>query len=158
MENENEVVDRKRVVAEMYVLSMQDIQRIERCTYSKAKRIFEVMNSFHINGKPYVLANEYFCKNFDIDEVIMCQPLGEGLDTKVVKLLPPVLNTGDIAAIFDCSHKRAEEIMSVIPNTFQLNSSRFVKIDDFKTWINTLPNTAIIVGNYQGKKRKEGKL
>lgn len=153
----NEMVCRKRVIADMYVLSMQDIQRIEKCSYSRAKRIFETMNRFHINGKPYVLANEYFCKDFNINEVVLCQPLGEGLDTKVVKLLPPILSSGDIAAIFDCSHKRGEEIMAVIPNTFKVNNSSFVKIDDFRVWINSLPNTEIIVGDYRPRgKKKEG--
>ena len=49
--------------------------------------------------------------------------------------------------------------MAVIPNTFKVNNSSFVKIDDFRVWINSLPNTEIIVGDYRprGKKKEDTK-
>lgn len=144
----------RKPVVNMYVLSLQDIQRIENCTYSKALKIFKTMNVFHINSKPYVLANEYFCRDFDVKEITMYQPLGEGLDTKVVKLLPPILNAKDIAVIFDCGNKRAYEIIAIIPNSFKINEKTYVKADDFSAWINSLRNRSIRVGDYAKTKEK----
>lgn len=147
-EIEDKDICKRNLKAEMYVLSLQDIQRIENCTYSKAVKTFNTMNYFRINNKPYVLASEYFCKEFIVDDVAMYQPLGEGLDTKVVKLLPPVFTVRDVAAVFDCGIKHANEIMSVIPKQFKINNTKYVAAEDFKNWLKTLPNKQILVGEY----------
>lgn len=131
---------------ELYVLSVKDIERLEGCTYQEALRKFKTYEYFYINSKPYILAKDYFVSSFKISEILMYEPITEGIETKLIKVMPMMFTVSDIQSIFDCGHRQAYQIMDVIPGVFKINNKRYVSDENFKKWLKGLPNTVINIG------------
>jgi len=125
--------------AQMYVLSIQDIQRIRNCSYKLAAKELKSMDYFYINSKPYVLARDYFGATYGQYEVTMFEPIVEGIETKLVKVFPLLLDVDDIQAIFNCGARQAQRIMNTIDGTFRLNNKKYVRDKDFECWLDALP-------------------
>lgn len=128
---------------ELYVLSVKDIERLECCTYQEALKKIKTFDYFKINSKLYILAKDYFVKPYKLDEILMYEPIAEGIETKLIKVMPMMFSTSDVQAIFDCGKRQAYQLMDVIPGVFRVNSKRYVSDENFKKWLKTLPDTVI---------------
>lgn len=130
---------------ELYVLSVKDIERLENCTYQEALKKLKTYEYFYINSKPYILAKDYFVTSFKLSEILMYEPITEGVETKLIKVMPMMFTVSDIQSIFDCGHRQAYKIMDTIPGVFKINTKRYVSDDNFKKWLKTLPNTVVTI-------------
>lgn len=125
---------------QMYVISAVDIQRIEGCTYSQAYCKMKKYDYFYINSRRYILASDYFTNGYLVSEAMYYSHLGEGVDTKVIKIRPAMYTVKDIMDIFSVGRPKAEKIMDVIPGAFMLDNVRYVYDRDFVDWLESLPN------------------
>ena len=128
---------------QMYVLSAKDIQRLEDLSYQKALKKLKSFEYFYINSKPYILARDYFCEQYELSEIITYEPITEGIETKLIKVIPTMLTVQDIQTIFSCGQRQSYQIMDAIPGTFKINSKRYISDRDFVLWLETLPNKCI---------------
>ena len=129
----------------MFVLSVRDIQVMRNVSYTSALNILKQYNYFYINSRPYILASDYFDEKYHIAEISYSAPEDEGMDVKMVKVLPVMLTVKDVQAVFQCGTRQAYEIMDLIPDTFRVNSKRYIREKDFAEWLETLPHQQLTI-------------
>lgn len=130
---------------QMYVISAVDIQRIEGCTYSQAYNKMKKYDYFYINSRRYILASDYFTNGYLVSEAMYYSHLGEGVDTKVIKIRPAMYTVEDIMDIFSVGKSKAEKIMDAIPGAFSIDGVRYVYDRDFVDWLESLPHEHVNV-------------
>lgn len=130
---------------QMYVISAVDIQRIEGCTYSQAYNKMKKYDYFYINSRRYILASDYFTNGYLVSEAMYYSHLGEGVDTKVIKIRPAMYTVEDIMDIFSVGKPKAEKIMDAIPGVFSIDGVRYIYDRDFVDWLESLPHEHVNV-------------
>ena len=130
---------------QMYVISAVDIQRIEGCTYSQAYNKMKKYDYFYINSRRYILASDYFTNGYLVSEAMYYSHLGEGVDTKVIKIRPAMYTVEDIMEIFSVGKSKAEKIMGAIPGAFSIDGVRYIYDRDFVDWLESLPHEHVNV-------------
>lgn len=127
-------------IKDLQYLRVEDIMKIENVSYGEAYRIFnefEVRESmgikfidgvefFKTRGYGLILQDIYY-KNFE-DELIY----------KVIELKPKYYNVNDIMEILKIGKKKAYEILDDCQNTFQHGKLKWVRAEDFDSYIDGL--------------------
>lgn len=125
----------------MFVLSAKDIQDIRGVSYSTALNYLKEFNYFYINSKPYVLASDFFDEEYYVENIDFLSKIEADNKTKLIKVLPLMLTVSDIRQVFQCGSRQSYEIMDLIPGMYKINSKRYVREQDFKKWMDSLPNS-----------------
>ena len=133
-------MDEKKEKFNMYVLSAKDIKDLRGVSYTTALNYLKEFDYFYINSKPYILASDFFDEKYYVENIDFLSKIEGDNKTKLVKVLPLMLTVSDIRQIFQCGSRQAYEIMDLIPGMFKVNSKRYVRENDFKLWLDTLPN------------------